>query len=263
MPKVKDIVAYFASLVPPEMKMDFDNVGLLVGLNDEEVTKALIALDITDAVIDEAISLDAQLILSHHPVFFELKRVADDSLIGRKVVKMLQNGISCLCQHTNLDSVRGGVNDALAEKLGVRVEGFLDEAHRTADGKEYGMGRYGFLPTPVDFEDYLCDVKFGLNSAGVRYHNAGKQVAKVALCGGSGGEYVETAHRLGCDTLVTADVKHHQFLEARELGLNLIDADHFCTENVVVPVLAELLKRGFPEIKLVISKASVQPAKFY
>jgi len=263
MPKVRDIVNYFTALIPPEMKMDFDNVGLLVGLNDEQVTKAVVALDITDSVIDEAIRYDAQLILSHHPVFFELKQVNDDNLIGQKVVKMLQNGISGFCQHTNLDAVRGGVNDALAEKLGVRVEGYLEGPQLTAEGKEYGIGRFGFLTSPVEFEDYLCDVKFILNSAGLRFHNAGKPVSKVALCGGSGGEYVEKAAALGCDTLVTADVKYHQFLAAKELGLNLIDADHFCTENVVVPVLAELLRRGFPEIEIRIAKSSAQVAKFY
>ncbi|MEA4895855.1 MAG: Nif3-like dinuclear metal center hexameric protein [Oscillospiraceae bacterium] len=263
MPKVKDIVGYFTALVPPEMKMEFDNVGLLAGLNDEEITRALVALDITDEVINEAIRSDAQLILSHHPMFFELKKISDDTLIGKKLIKMLQNGISGFCQHTNLDRVRGGVNDALADKLGVRVEGFLEGPLLAPDGKEYGMGRFGFLPSPVEFEDFLCDVKFVLNSAGVRYHSSGKPVSKVALCGGSGGEYVEKAVLLGCDTLVTADVKYNQFLAAKELGLNLIDADHFCTENVVVPVLADMLKRGFPEIEVMISRSSVQPAKFY
>lgn len=263
MSKIKDIVSYFKLLVPPEMKMDFDNVGLLVGINEAEINKAIVALDITDDVIDEAIAANAKLILSHHPMFFELKQVNDDSLAGKKIVKMLQNGISGFCQHTNLDCVSGGVNDALADKLGVAVEGFLDGPHFTADGQEYGMGRFGFLPSPVDFEDYLCDVKFVLNSAGLRYHNAGRPVSKVALCGGTGGNYVENALRLGCDTLVTADVKYHQFLEAKALNLNLIDADHFCTENVVVPVLAEMLKKGFPDIEVIISKSHTQTAKFY
>jgi len=191
MPKVKDIVTYFTALVPPEMKMDYDNVGLLVGINGTEVKKALVALDITDEVIDEAINSNAQIILSHHPMYSELKQINDDSLIGRKIVKMLRHGISGFCQHTNLDSVQGGVNDALAEKLGVKVEGYLDEKLSTADGREYGMGRFGQLSSPVDFEDYLCDVKFGLNASGLRYHYAGKPVFKVALCGGSGGDFVE------------------------------------------------------------------------
>lgn len=263
MPKVKEIVDYFSALVPHEMKMDFDNVGLLVGINGVEVKKAVVALDITDDVIDEAIAFGAEIILSHHPMYFELKQINDGSLIGRKIVRMLSHGISGFCQHTNLDAVPGGVNDALAEKLGVKVAGYLDGPHFTADGREYGMGRYGRLPSPVEFEDYLCDVKFVLNAAGLRYHSSGKQVSKLALCGGSGGNFVEEAVRLGCDTLVTADVKHDRFLAASELGLNLIDAGHFCTENVVVPVLAQMLKNGFPKIEVLIAKSATAPTYFY
>ncbi|MDR1131291.1 MAG: Nif3-like dinuclear metal center hexameric protein [Oscillospiraceae bacterium] len=262
MPKVKDIVGYFSALVPPEMKMDFDNVGLLVGINAAEVRKAVVALDITDEVVEEAVRIGAQLILSHHPMFFELKQVNDESPAGRRIVKMLRHGISGFCQHTNLDSVPGGVNDALAEKLGVTVEGFLDGPHRTAGGKEYGLGLYGRLPSPVDFDDYLCDVKFALSAAGLRYHSAGQPVHRVALCGGSGGNFVEAAAKLGCDTLVTADVKYDRFLAAKALGINLIDADHFCTENVVVPVLVRMLESGFPEVEVIISSASVQPVSF-
>ncbi|NCB74321.1 MAG: Nif3-like dinuclear metal center hexameric protein [Clostridia bacterium] len=263
MPKVKDVVSYFTQLIPPEMKTEDDNVGLLVGLNGAEVKRALIALDITEEVIVEAIRINAQMILSHHPIFFGLKQISDDSLVGRKIVKMLANGISGFCQHTNLDCVSGGVNDTLADKLGVIVEGYLEGPHYTHNGKEYGMGRFGRLSSPVDFEDYLCDLKFALSSAGLRYHNAGRQVSRVALCGGTGGQYLEKAVVLGCDTLVTADIKYHQFLQAKELGLNLIDADHFCTENVVVPVLAKMLKNAFPEIEVVIAKSSSQTAKFY
>lgn len=263
MPKVKDIVSYFTALVPPEMKMDFDNVGLLVGMGETEVRKALVALDITDEVVDEAISKKVQIILSHHPMFFELKQVNDSTLAGRKIVKMLRSGISGFCQHTNLDSVQGGVNDALAGKLGVNIEGWLDGPKYTADGKEYGMGRYGFLPSPVEFGEYLSFIKSSLGACGLRYHCTGKPVHKVALCGGSGGGFIEKAVSLGCDTLVTADLKYDRFLAAKELSLNLIDADHFCTENVVVPVLAEMLKKGFPEIDVIISSVSHQPVKFF
>ncbi|MEG1491014.1 MAG: Nif3-like dinuclear metal center hexameric protein [Oscillospiraceae bacterium] len=263
MPKVNEIVSYFSTLVPPEMKMDFDNVGLLVGINDAEVTRVLVALDITAEVIDEAVSLGAQLICSHHPMFFDLKQVNDDNPTGKKIIKLLQNGISALCQHTNLDSVSGGVNDALAAKLGVCCDGALEGPFFTHTGVEYGMGRYGMLRAPVDFMEYLSFVKHALGTAGLRYHNAGKPVCKLALCGGSGGEFVEKAVRLGCDTLVTADIKYDRFLTAKELGLNLIDADHFCTENVVVPVLADMLKKGFPELDVIIAKSAQQTAKFF
>ena len=263
MPKVKDIVSYFTALIPPEMKMDFDNVGLLVGINESEVKRALVALDITEDVIDEAIRANAQIILSHHPMYFELKQVNDSSLVGGKIVKMLRNGISGFCQHTNLDSVQGGVNDALAQKLGVRVDGYLEGPSVTSSDIEYGMGRYGHLLSPVDFMEYLNAVKTSLNAEGLRYHFAGKPVDRVALCGGSGGNFVEDAVKLNCDTLVTADLKYDRFLAAKELKLNLIDADHFSTENVVVPVLAELLKKGFPDIEVIIASSSHPTANFY
>ena len=263
MPKVKEIVSYFTTLIPPEMKMDFDNVGLLVGINETDVKTAVVALDITDEVIDEAIRVNAQIILSHHPMYFELKQVNDLHAVGGKIVKMLGGGISGFCQHTNLDSVQGGVNDVLAEKLGVIIDGYLEGPYFTSDGREYGMGRYGHLSSPALFTDYLGTVKSSLSAEGLRYHSAGRPVERVALCGGSGGNFVEDAVRLGCDTLVTADVKYDRFLAAKELKLNLIDADHFSTENVVVPRLAELLKKGFPNIEVIISASSKATVKFY
>ncbi len=263
MTTVKDIADYFETLIPREMKMDFDNVGLLVGLHNTNVIRVVLALDITEEVINEAINTGAQMIISHHPAFFDLKFVTDSDINGRKVIQLLQNGISCLCLHTNLDQVSGGVNDALAETLGVQVEGYLSETHTTSDGKTYGMGRYGQLDNPCEMEDFLPFVKSALQTNGLRYHNAGRPVSRVALCGGSGGEYVTAAAALGCDTLVTADIKYHEFLNAKALGINLIDGDHFCTENVVVPILSDLLKKAFPEIDIIISKRHKQSIEFF
>ena len=262
MATVKEITDYFESKVPSEMKMDFDNVGLLAGTLNTPVTTALVSLDITYEVIDEAIEKGAQMILSHHPIYFELKQVNDSTLNGAKVTKLLSNGISALCQHTNLDSVSGGVNDALAAVLSVQVEGWLEAQHSENCG-DFGMGRYGTLANPIALCEFLIFVKSSLGTNGIRYYDAGRQVQKVALCGGAGGEYVERAYELGCDTLVTADVKYHQFLAARELGINLIDADHFCTENVVVPVIADMLSKKFPEVKVLISEKHCQTAQFF
>lgn len=261
MPKVRDIVNYFEALVPPEMKMDFDNVGLLVGTAETEVTRALCALDISEQVIEEAIAENVQLILSHHPMFFELKSVTDNSITGRKVIRLLTNGISAFCQHTNLDSVDGGVNDALAKAIGVKTEGKLEE-HSTQSGIVHGIGRYGQLTAPMPLCEYAEYIKKALGSNGIRYCDSGTPAYKVALCGGSGGDYIQRAIELGCDTLVTADVKYHQMLDAKELGLNIIDADHFCTENVVIAPLAEMLKKGFPELEVIISRTWTQTAQF-
>lgn len=262
MAKVKEIVSYFEKQVPSDIKMDFDNVGLLAGTLNTDVKTALVALDISDEVIDEAIACGAQIILSHHPIFFDMKQVNDGSLSGKKVLKLLQNGISAFCQHTNLDRASGGVNDALAAKLSVTPAGTLEDLV-TGDGTKYGIGRYGCLDNYIELEEFLIFVKSSLGTSGIRYHNAGKKVHKVAVCGGSGGEFVKRTAELGCDTLVTADVKYHQFLDAKELGVNLIDADHFCTENVVVPVLADMLKKGFPDVDVRISEKSVQTVQFF
>ena len=243
----------------------FDVTGMEGPLADGELGRAMLLLRVGIKIMRHVLSLsiERQTRFMQTEQQRNAEQVNDDSLAGKKIVKMLHNGISGFCQHTNLDCVSGGVNDTLADKLGVIVEGYLEGPHYTHNGKEYGMGRFGRLSSPVDFEDYLCDLKFALSSAGLRYHNAGRQVSRVALCGGTGGQYIEKAIALGCDTLVTADIKYHQFLQAKELGLNLIDADHFCTENVVVPVLAKMLKSGFPEIEVVIAKSSTQTAKFY
>lgn len=263
MAKVREIADYFEKLVPNEMKMDFDNVGLLAGTLDTEVSRVLIALDISPTVIDEAIEYGAQMIISHHPMFFDLKAVNDGSTAGQNIIRMISNSISGLCMHTNLDSVKGGVNDALAEALGVETEGWLEGPNYTSGGAEYGMGRYGHIEAPMDMDKFLPYVKEKLRTNGLRYYDAGRPVRRVALCGGSGGEYVGTAIEKGCDTMVTADIKYHQFLEARARGLNLIDADHFCTENVVVPVIERLLKDGFPQIEAKISTAWGQTVKFF
>ena len=263
MTTVKDIADYFETLIPREMKLEFDNVGLLVGLHNACVNRVVIALDITEEVINEAINVGAQMIVSHHPAFFDLKFVTDSDINGQKVIKLLQNGISCLCMHTNLDQVTGGVNDALAKTLRVQVEGYLSETRTTSDGKTYGTGRYGQRENPCEMVDFLSFVKSALQTNGLRYHDAGRPVSKVALCGGSGGEFVTAAAALGCDTLVTADIKYHEFLNAKALGINLIDGDHFCTENVVVPILADLLRKNYPEVDIIISKRHAQTAQFF
>ncbi len=253
---VKDIFHALDRLAPSESKMDFDNVGLLVGKPANEVNRVLIALDITDEVIQEAAEMGAQLIVSHHPVIFSsLKQVVDTDLTGHKVISLISSGLSAICMHTNLDAAQGGVNDALADALGAKVEGVLN--------REEGISRLARLPEPVGLVQFLEHTAAALGCNGLRYHDAGKPVSYIGLCGGAGGGDIALAAQLGCDTFVTADVKYNQFLDARALEINLIDADHFCTENVVVPVLERYLKSAFPTLQVYISKRHQQTALFF
>ena len=256
MAKVKEIRDYLDGRVPFSTKLDFDNVGLLAGEPEKEVHRALCALDVTDAVIEEAAALGAELIVAHHPLIFHaLKSVCSDDLVGRKIYALARNGVSAICMHTNLDAAAGGVNDALMETLGcVDVRPL---------GGEGAMPRIGRLPQCTPLEDFLAQTKRALGANGLRYAGDGRPISVVGCCGGSGGDFLEEAIAAGCDAFVTADVKHDRFRAAEEYGVNLIDGGHFSTENVVVPRIRQLLLDGFPSLDVRITQTQKQPEKYY
>jgi len=255
MPTVGQIFELLALKAPVEGKLDFDNVGLLVGWHDRPAERILAALDITDEVIDEAIEKNMDLIVSHHPLFFELKSVTDGTWTGERVLRLAENRLAAICMHTNLDAARGGVNDALLAALGAAYAGELDPPTM--------IGRVGTLLEPMDLQDFLKKTKAALHANGLRYHDAGRPVHRIAVCGGCGGGEVALAAAAGCDTYVTADIKYDPFLEAKHLGINLIDADHFCTENVVVPVIVQWIRQAFPAVTVEISDCHMQTAQFF
>lgn len=262
MATVNDIFGYFEENVPTYLKMEFDNPGFLVGNGERNVGKVLLALDITDDVIKEAQAVGAQLIVSHHPVFFELHNASTNDFVGRKLVALMEAHLAAICLHTNLDAVAGGVNDALMAALGAETTGILDPMGTAPDGAPYGGGRFGYVPEMplINFLD-LC--KQNLRANGLRYVDVGRPVHRIAVCGGAGASLLMNAVQLGCDTFITGDVKHNVFLDARELGINIIDAGHFPTENVVLPFLADALLRDFPGLAVEISSVHAQPEQFY
>ena len=267
MPTVNDVSNYLSSIAPIEMKMDFDNVGFLVGRGAGDVSKIMVSLDITNDVISEALEIGANLIVSHHPLFFSLKRVTDADTTGERIIRLLSGGLSAICMHTNLDAARGGVNDELACAVGIARAGeeaeFLFEDGQLPTGEAFSYGRFGCLPMPCAMPEYLEFLKKALNTNGLRYYDAGYDVYKVAIVGGSGADKFDQAVRRGCDTFITADIKYNYFLEAKEKGINLIDADHFCTENVVMGVLADKLCTAFPDVEVAMAKRHIQTVKFY
>lgn len=255
MAKVSEIFEKLALRAPVELKMGFDNVGHLAGRGDREVRRVLVTLDITDAVIAEAKALGAELIVSHHPLTFEgLKAVTEADMTGRKFLAIIEAGMSAICMHTNLDAAAGGVNDALAEAIGARVTGILNA--------EEGISRLCELPEELPFRDFLNKVKTALGANGLRYAGPEKPVRKLGICGGAGAGDILLALAQGCDTFLTADVKHHQFIWANEERINLIDAGHYPTENVVVPVLCRWLGEDFPGLDVRVS-SHAQPERFY
>lgn len=246
---VKEIFDYLCEQAPLELQMGFDNSGFLIGRSNSQVKRALLALDVTAEVIKEAVENKAQLIISHHPVIFNaVKKLTDEKLLA-----LVENSIAVISMHTNLDIAKGGVNDVLLALMGANGDEPLDED---------GCGRIGFLPESMDLDNFLDLCKSKLNAKGLRYFDASKPVKKLAVMGGAGGDFVSLAFEKGCDTYLTSDIKYYRFLEAAELGINLIDADHFCTENPVIPVVRDKLSCAYPEIEFVLSKVHRQIVSF-
>ncbi len=263
MTTVADILKFMEAIAPRTMKMDWDNVGLLCGRRNAEVTKLLVALDPFEHVCKEAADWGAELIVTHHPIIFQAtKAVTDDTSIGRSILQLCRHGIAAINAHTNLDQAPGGVNDVLARTLGLQDIQVINACGVDEDGQEWGLLRSGEVDEQ-SLDAFLSHVKATLGCQGLRYVDGGKPVRKVAVGGGSCASGMLDALAAGCDTFVTADIKYNQFWDARDLGLNLIDAGHFQTENPVVYVLAEKLKAAFPEIEVKISESHRDCMKFY
>lgn len=255
MTTVQDIISFLEAAAPLELQTDFDNAGFLIGHADSEVRTVLLSLDVTDEVTEEAMQLGADLIVSHHPVIFHpVRSITDTRADTVKLLRLIENRIAVISMHTNLDIAQGGVNDVLIQKLGAETDGALD-----ADG----CGRVGHLREPMAFADFLSRCKQTLQVNGLRYVSAGKPVQRLAVMGGAGAGSIAQAAALGCDTYVTADIKYHDFLNARELGLNLIDADHFCTEDPVISDLLNRLSAAFPEVRFVKSTVHRQTIQLF
>ena len=263
MTTVGDILKYIETLAPRELKMDWDNVGLLCGSKATPVTKVLVALDPFEGVCREAAQWGAQLIVTHHPVIFQApKAITDETSVGRSILQLCAHGISAINAHTNLDCAPGGVNDVLAKKLALVNVQVVDPEGTDENGNEWGLLRMGEVPEQP-LGAFLNRVKMLLGCEGLRYVDGGKPVRKVAVGGGSCAGEMLDALRAGCDTFVTADVKYNQFWDARDLGINLIDAGHFATENPVVSVLAEKIAGAFPEIEVKISETHADCMKLF
>ena len=258
MTTVADILKYLETIAPKDLKMDWDNVGLLCGSRATAVTKVLVALDPFEHVCQEAADWGAELIVTHHPLIFQaLKSVTDETSIGRGIMTLCKNGISAVNAHTNLDCAPRGVNDVLAETLGLTDIQVIPYGENPCGLLRHGTVKEQSLP------EFLRHVKAALGCDGLRYVNCQKPVRRVAVGGGACADGLMDAIAAGCDTFVTADVKYNQFWDAKELGLNLIDAGHFATENPVIPALAARLAAKFPEIQVKISETHGDCMKFY
>lgn len=238
MATVRDIYNFIDTIAPFTTAEEWDNSGLLVGDENKKVNKILFALDCTENVINQAVSCDADLIVTHHPIIFKpISEVNADSL----VYKLIKNNLSIICAHTNYDKAIDGVNDILCKTIE------LDNITKI----ENTCLNVGELTTEMNSNEFAQFIKSKLNGV-VRYNSIEKSVKKVAVCSGSGSDYLALAKELNCDALLTGDGSHHSFLDADEMEILLVCAGHFETENIAIKLLADRIKSIF-DIECVIA----------
>lgn len=262
MATVHDILNFIETLAPAYMKEDWDRVGLNCGHLSKEVRRILVALDPFEDVCKEAKEVGADLLVTHHALLWTPGFITDQDEQGRNTLFLIENGIAAINAHTNLDCAPGGVNDILANKLGLQDICVIDPKGTDEEDREYGLLRQGKVAKQT-LSQFLSIVKIALGCDGLRYVDGGKAVCNVAVGGGACAGEMELAVKAGCDTFVTADVKYNQFWDAKALGLNLIDAGHFHTENPVCRYLTQKLREAFPEITVTMSANHTDCVKFF
>ncbi len=254
MRNIQEIYDLLNEKYPYCIQEDYDNSGIMVDFG-REIDRIAVALDITNAVVEYAVSQDAQLIVSHHPIIFRPIR----SIVFHSPLQTLTAaGISAISAHTNFDIADGGVNDALASRLGLQnVTPVFKVSEKPVKGemrKNY-IGRAGNLPkemTPAEFAAYVGSRLCGRTA--MEYVDGGKPIKRVAVGGGSCGEFIFECAATGIDAYVTGECKHHELLYAKDNGITMMAAGHYATENVALESLAQTLQTAFPDVQVTITR---------
>jgi dinuclear metal center YbgI/SA1388 family protein len=243
---------------PPMYAMEWDNIGLLVGDRDADITKVLVALDVTDQAVEDAVRNHADLIVTHHPLIFHpVSKITRQDPVGRRILALAENRISYYAMHTNFDVSE--MADLNADELNLINPLILEETYRDETGTREGLGRVGNLENRTTLADFAGMVKKIYQLPSIRvYGDPGREVQKVAVCSGSGKSLVNAALLSGADVFVTGDLDYHTAIDAVASGLALIDAGHYGTEYGFISYMSDTLKRMFPELP-VISEKIVQP----
>ncbi|MBQ4543589.1 MAG: Nif3-like dinuclear metal center hexameric protein [Clostridia bacterium] len=244
MTNAKQVIDYLETFCPKNTALEFDNVGLLVGRNNHKVKKIMVMLDADNETIQEAIDNKVDMIITHHPLLLSpISRVNDELILS-----LIENGICLYSAHTNLDQCKNGVNENLIKILGGK------KIKRVLLPTDNFYTYTGYLPE-MTLKETVNYVKNKLSITNLRYAgNDDSKVKSICVISGSGCSMVDDVKNLGCDTLITADVKYHQAQYANSIGLNIIDAGHFETENIICNVIKEMLEKQFDDLEILISK---------
>lgn len=253
--KMTEIQNVIETMSPLDLQEQWDNSGFQIILSDDEVNKILVAMEVTPAVINEAIMCNADLIVTHHPLIFDkLNQVNHNDIIGNMIVKLIKAGISVYSTHTPFDKCNGGNNDYLASLLhlcNVKV----------MDSDDVGYCRYGFTQCEYNIAEYIDKVCEWLKIDKSFVSFAGdtkKRINKVGICTGSGADFIEDAFKENCDLFITGDVKYHAAQTARELGINVLDIGHYGSEKIFTENIALYLREN-TDVCVIMSERDLNP----
>lgn len=242
--KLKTVMNWLEELSPLQYAEEWDNVGLLLGDENQEIRHIMIGLDASDYVIKQAVEQDADLLLTHHPMIFHpLKQMNTQSMVGRRLWNLATHRISYYAMHTNFD-IKGSMADLAAQRLGMMKTEPLEVTCVESDGHTEGIGRVGWIPEQMSVEELaqLTKQEFDLKNV-IVYGDVLKRVDRIAICPGSGKSEIGRAIEEGASVLITGDIGHHEGLDAVDMGLVIIDATHYGLEHIFINYMAEYLRK--------------------
>ena len=245
----KEIYDYINSFAPFDTAMSFDNVGLLIGDENTASNIVLLALDVTTQVIEEAVQKGAKIIISHHPIIFNpLKSIPTDSVQYLAV----KNELTIISAHTNLDIAPGGVNDTLAQKIGIQFTEHTNENCMLT----------GELAEKTDSKSFALKIKSALSCHGLRYTERNGNIKRVTVACGAGGDSIFAAAKTGTQAFVTGEIKHHEILFANQNNISVFDLGHFRSEDMIITKLALILSEKFPDTKFEKADSDTDKVKY-
>ena len=247
--KAYELIEWLNEHHPQKFAEEWDNVGLLVGDDQKEISHVFLVLDLTEPVLDEAVAAGADMILTHHPMIFSgIKKINNHSFTGRKILTLIQKGIVYYAMHTNYDVL--GMADLSADYTKMHDTTVLSVTEER-EGEVQGFGRVGKLPREMTLREYAQLVKESLKLNDVKvYGNLDSMVKCAAVCTGSGKSMIKDVIKAGADVYVTGDIDHHTGIDTVAQGLALIDAGHYGTEYIFMDAMKKELTQAFPELKI-------------
>jgi dinuclear metal center YbgI/SA1388 family protein len=256
--KIKEVLSALERFAPLPLQESWDNAGLQVGLTETEVSGALLCLDVTERIVDEAVRKECNLIVSHHPLLFRgLKTISDLTDVQRTVMKTIEQGICVVSMHTNMDNAKGGVNFKMAEKLGLQQVWFF--APKTVDGIEAGSGVVGTLAEPLAADDFVKVVKktFDVECA-MCNELLRRPVQKVAICGGAGDFLLDAAIAEGADAFITGEMHYHQYF-GYEQRIQICVIGHYQSEQFTTEIFRDIIEKECPGVKTCLAETCTNP----